>query len=102
MRRFLEIELSLRTHISRTLLGLAQWVSIPTTYAGGAKGNNKLYGSPPLHSPPAQDLSDLDLVNHLSNGKVDLTYGRCVQDLYSILNISIETTVRWIFSAESS
>jgi len=44
------------------------------------KVNNKSHGSPPLHSPSAQDLRDLDLVNHLSNGKVDLTYGRCVQD----------------------
>ncbi|KAF8524637.1 Phosphoribosylformimino-5-aminoimidazole carboxamide ribotide isomerase [Hysterangium stoloniferum] len=37
---------------------LGEWVRIPTTYAGGAK-----------------DISDLDLVNRLSNGKVDLTYG---------------------------
>ncbi|PPQ98539.1 hypothetical protein CVT24_004030 [Panaeolus cyanescens] len=37
---------------------LGEWVTIPTTYAGGAK-----------------DISDLDLVDRLSNGKVDLTYG---------------------------
>ncbi|KZT24503.1 Phosphoribosylformimino-5-aminoimidazole carboxamide ribotide isomerase [Neolentinus lepideus HHB14362 ss-1] len=37
---------------------LGQWVQIPTTYAGGAK-----------------DIADLDLVDKLSNGKVDLTYG---------------------------
>ncbi|EAU84783.2 N-(5'-phospho-D-ribosylformimino)-5 [Coprinopsis cinerea okayama7 len=37
---------------------LGEWVTIPTTYAGGAK-----------------DLNDLDLVNRLSGGKVDLTYG---------------------------
>ncbi|TFK55704.1 Phosphoribosylformimino-5-aminoimidazole carboxamide ribotide isomerase [Heliocybe sulcata] len=37
---------------------LGEWVQIPTTYAGGAK-----------------DISDLDLVERLSNGKVDLTYG---------------------------
>ncbi|TEB35830.1 N--5 [Coprinellus micaceus] len=37
---------------------LGEWVSIPTTYAGGAK-----------------DISDLDLVNTLSGGKVDLTFG---------------------------
>ncbi|EIM85661.1 Phosphoribosylformimino-5-aminoimidazole carboxamide ribotide isomerase [Stereum hirsutum FP-91666 SS1] len=37
---------------------LGQWVRIPTTYAGGAK-----------------DISDLDLVERLSDGKVDLTYG---------------------------
>ncbi|EPQ59238.1 Phosphoribosylformimino-5-aminoimidazole carboxamide ribotide isomerase [Gloeophyllum trabeum ATCC 11539] len=37
---------------------LGEWVNIPTTYAGGAK-----------------DISDLDLVERLSHGKVDLTYG---------------------------
>ncbi|KAG6814178.1 hypothetical protein H0H92_000854 [Tricholoma furcatifolium] len=38
---------------------LGQWVQIPTTYAGGAK-----------------DIGDLDLVERLSGGRVDLTYGR--------------------------
>jgi len=37
---------------------LGEWVNIPTTYAGGARA-----------------LSDLDLVDRLSNGKVDLTFG---------------------------
>ncbi|KAJ3545387.1 hypothetical protein NMY22_g2464 [Coprinellus aureogranulatus] len=37
---------------------LGEWATIPTTYAGGAK-----------------DISDLDLVNSLSGGKVDLTFG---------------------------
>ncbi|KAJ4478072.1 Phosphoribosylformimino-5-aminoimidazole carboxamide ribotide isomerase [Lentinula aciculospora] len=37
---------------------LGEWCRIPVTYAGGAKG-----------------ISDLDLVNHLSKGRVDLTYG---------------------------
>lgn len=37
---------------------LAEWCSIPVTYAGGAKS-----------------LEDLDLVKKLSNGKVDLTIG---------------------------
>ncbi|KAH8118646.1 Phosphoribosylformimino-5-aminoimidazole carboxamide ribotide isomerase [Phellopilus nigrolimitatus] len=37
---------------------LGQWVRIPTTYAGGAR-----------------DLSDLALVDRLSGGRVDLTYG---------------------------
>ncbi|WVW83263.1 phosphoribosylformimino-5-aminoimidazole carboxamide ribotide isomerase [Kwoniella bestiolae CBS 10118] len=37
---------------------LGEWVSIPTTYAGGAK-----------------DISDLQLVDTLSKGKVDLTFG---------------------------
>jgi len=37
---------------------LGEWVKLPTTYAGGAK-----------------DISDLDLVDRLSDGRVDLTYG---------------------------
>ncbi|KAI0347516.1 Phosphoribosylformimino-5-aminoimidazole carboxamide ribotide isomerase [Trametopsis cervina] len=37
---------------------LGEWVKIPTTYAGGAKS-----------------VDDLQLVDQLSNGKVDLTYG---------------------------
>ncbi|KAJ6515896.1 hypothetical protein C8R45DRAFT_958003 [Mycena sanguinolenta] len=37
---------------------LGEWVPIPCTYAGGAKA-----------------IDDLDLVNRLSGGKVDLTYG---------------------------
>ncbi|KAJ3563274.1 hypothetical protein NP233_g9039 [Leucocoprinus birnbaumii] len=37
---------------------LGEWVTIPTTYAGGAK-----------------DITDLDLVDRLSEGRVDLTYG---------------------------
>ncbi|KAK1924718.1 histidine biosynthesis enzyme 1--5-imidazole-4-carboxamide isomerase [Papiliotrema laurentii] len=37
---------------------LGEWVSIPCTYAGGAK-----------------DISDLALVDTLSHGKVDLTFG---------------------------
>ncbi|KZP33027.1 Phosphoribosylformimino-5-aminoimidazole carboxamide ribotide isomerase [Athelia psychrophila] len=37
---------------------LGEWTQIPTTYAGGAK-----------------DISDLDLINTLSRGRVDLTYG---------------------------
>ena len=41
-----------------------------------------------FHSLFAQDLRDLDLVNRLSGGKVDLTYGRCVCDQYSPLQIS--------------
>lgn len=37
---------------------LGEWASIPVTYAGGAKS-----------------ISDLDLVDRLSSGRVDLTYG---------------------------
>lgn len=43
---------------------LGEWVDIPCTYAGGAKG-----------------LSDLELVNKLSKGKVGLTYGSAL-DLF--------------------
>jgi phosphoribosylformimino-5-aminoimidazole carboxamide ribotide isomerase len=43
------------------LAELGEWVTIPTTYAGGAK-----------------DISDLEFVDRLSNGRVDLTYGRLV------------------------
>jgi len=41
---------------------LGEWTQIPTTYAGGAK-----------------DISDLDLINTLSRGRVDLTYGRHIR-----------------------
>jgi len=37
---------------------LGEWVTIPTTYAGGARA-----------------LEDVQMVDRLSNGKVDLTYG---------------------------
>ncbi|GJJ12368.1 hypothetical protein Clacol_006609 [Clathrus columnatus] len=43
---------------------LGRLVKIPTTYAGGAK-----------------NISDLDLVDSLSGGKIDLTYGRQVTEL---------------------
>jgi len=45
---------------------------------------NKSRYSSTLRSPFAQDLRDLDLVNRLSNGKVDLTYGRCVHGWSSL------------------
>lgn len=41
--------------------GLGEWVTLPCTYAGGAR-----------------DISDLALVDQLSNGKVDLTFGSYV------------------------
>ncbi|GAA5976649.1 hypothetical protein JCM11641_005651 [Rhodosporidiobolus odoratus] len=40
---------------------LGQWTNLPCTYAGGAKS-----------------IDDLSLVNRLSNGKVDITYGSAV------------------------
>jgi phosphoribosylformimino-5-aminoimidazole carboxamide ribotide isomerase len=46
--------------IDSELVGkLGEWVTIPTTYAGGGRS-----------------IEDLDLVQQLSNGKVDLTLGR--------------------------
>jgi phosphoribosylformimino-5-aminoimidazole carboxamide ribotide isomerase len=41
------------------IIGLGEWVTIPTTYAGGGRS-----------------MEDLKLVDKLSNGKVDLTFGR--------------------------
>lgn len=51
-------------------------MNIPTTYAGGA--NSKTYSSTDneTRSNKLIDISDLDLVDQLSQGKVDLTYGR--------------------------
>lgn len=52
--------LSRRVSLSHIVAGLGRWSSIPVTYAGGAK-----------------ELADIELVDRLSNGKVDLTFGRC-------------------------
>ena len=41
------------------VLALAQWSKIVCTYAGGAK-----------------DMTDIQLVDKLSSGSIDLTYGR--------------------------
>jgi phosphoribosylformimino-5-aminoimidazole carboxamide ribotide isomerase len=55
---------------------LGEWVSIPTTYAGG--GRCKCYCIVCLYHVLIQmiALDDLKLVDKLSNGKVDLTFGR--------------------------
>ena len=58
---------------------LGEWVRLPTTYAGGAKGQLLLvlWGcAVRLTDPLSVDISDLDLVDRLSEGRVDLTYGR--------------------------
>ncbi|WP_307344400.1 phosphoribosylformimino-5-aminoimidazole carboxamide ribotide isomerase [Metabacillus malikii] len=48
-----------RTGIQETLVKqLSQWVTIPTTYAGGVRS-----------------IEDLETFNHLSNGKLDITIG---------------------------
>ncbi|KAG8956766.1 Enzyme that catalyzes the fourth step in the histidine pathway [Tulasnella sp. 424] len=55
---------------------LGEWVKIPTTYAGGAK-----------------DISDLDLVDRLSGGKVDLTYGSAL-DIFGGSLVKFEELVK--------
>ncbi|KAA1466502.1 Phosphoribosylformimino-5-aminoimidazole carboxamide ribotide isomerase [Dentipellis sp. KUC8613] len=54
---------------------LGEWVHVPTTYAGGAK-----------------DVSDLDLVEQLSAGKVDLTYGSAL-DIFGGALVKFEDLV---------
>ncbi|MFB0995466.1 MAG: HisA/HisF-related TIM barrel protein, partial [Porticoccaceae bacterium] len=56
---------------------LGNLVSIPTTYAGGAKS-----------------LDDLDMVNSLSNGKVDLTIGSAL-DIFGGSGVTLEQCVNW-------
>jgi phosphoribosylformimino-5-aminoimidazole carboxamide ribotide isomerase len=55
---------------------LGEWVTIPTTYAGGAKS-----------------ISDLDLVEKLANGKLDLTIGSAL-DIFGG-NLPYQDVVRW-------
>lgn len=54
---------------------LALWSKIPVTYAGGASS-----------------ISDLDLVNYLSEGKVDLTFGSAL-DIFGGNSVSFEELV---------
>jgi phosphoribosylformimino-5-aminoimidazole carboxamide ribotide isomerase len=56
---------------------LGEWVTIPTTYAGGAKS-----------------LDDLALVNRLSNGKVDLTIGSAL-DLFGGTSVKFTDCIAW-------
>ena len=56
---------------------LGNLVSIPTTYAGGAKS-----------------LDDLDTVNSLSDGKVDLTIGSAL-DIFGGSGVTLEQCVNW-------
>ncbi len=55
---------------------LGQWVEIPTTYAGGAR-----------------TLEDLELVNRLGRGKIDLTVGSAL-DIFGG-QLSYDTVVAW-------
>ncbi|KAK4689970.1 hypothetical protein P7C73_g162, partial [Tremellales sp. Uapishka_1] len=55
---------------------LGEWVSIPCTYAGGARGELGSHILPSASTDDAKpDVSDLELIDRLSNGKVDLTFG---------------------------
>lgn len=56
---------------------LAQWCSIPVTYAGGGRS-----------------IEDLELVNTSSGGKVDLTIGSAL-DIFGGSGVSFEDCVRW-------
>ncbi|KAI8346371.1 phosphoribosylformimino-5-aminoimidazole carboxamide ribotide isomerase [Choanephora cucurbitarum] len=56
---------------------LGEWVTIPTTYAGGGRS-----------------LEDLELVDTLSKGKVDLTFGSAL-DIFGGKGITFEACVQW-------
>ncbi|KAI9844332.1 MAG: Enzyme that catalyzes the fourth step in the histidine pathway [Sclerophora amabilis] len=56
---------------------LAQWCSIPVTYAGGGK-----------------DIADLESVKRLSNGRVDLTIGSAL-DIFGGNAVKFEDCIEW-------
>jgi phosphoribosylformimino-5-aminoimidazole carboxamide ribotide isomerase len=56
---------------------LSQWCSIPVTYAGGGR-----------------DITDLDLVKSLSNGKVDLTIGSAL-DVFGGNFVKFDDCIQW-------
>ncbi|GAB7343687.1 hypothetical protein MBLNU457_1672t2 [Dothideomycetes sp. NU457] len=56
---------------------LAQWCNIPVTYAGGGR-----------------NLQDLDLVEKLSGGKVDLTIGSAL-DVFGGSGVKFDDCVEW-------
>lgn len=56
---------------------LGEWVTIPTTYAGGAR-----------------NIQDLYLVDRLSNGKVDLTFGSAL-DIFGGKGVTMQELIRW-------
>ncbi|KAI0796605.1 hypothetical protein C8Q75DRAFT_741665 [Abortiporus biennis] len=63
---------------------LGSWVTIPTTYAGGAKS-----------------ISDLETVNQLSNGKVDLTYGSSL-DIFGGSLVKFEELIAYMNKGAAS
>lgn len=56
---------------------LAQWCSVPVTYAGGGRS-----------------LTDLDRVQELSGGKVDLTIGSAL-DIFGGSTVKFEDCIAW-------
>ena len=56
---------------------LALWCSIPVTYAGGGRS-----------------LEDLELVDRLSDGKVDLTIGSAL-DIFGGAGVKFDDCVEW-------
>jgi len=56
---------------------LAEWCTIPVTYAGGGRS-----------------LADLDLVEELSKGRVDLTIGSAL-DVFGGKGVKFEECVEW-------
>lgn len=56
---------------------LSQWCIIPVTYAGGGR-----------------NLEDLEKVNRLSQGKVDLTIGSAL-DCFGGSGVRLEECVEW-------
>ncbi len=63
------------------LLELGEWVTIPTTYAGGAR-----------------HMGDLQLVDRLSKGKVDLTFGSAL-DIFGGQGVTLDELVKWNHAA---
>ena len=63
---------------------LAQWCSIPVTYAGGGR-----------------NLEDLNYVKRLSSGKVDLTIGSAL-DVFGGSGVTFEECVNWNKSVAQS
>ena len=56
---------------------LAEWCSIPVTYAGGGRS-----------------IEDLELVKKLSSGKVDLTIGSAL-DIFGGSGVKFEDVCAW-------
>ena len=61
----------------RLIQALAEWCSIPVTYAGGGR-----------------NLDDLELVKRLSDGKVDLTIGSAL-DCFGGNGVKLADCVEW-------